>query len=286
LQFDGAGVAQNLEASVIRPLQALAQQRIGIGAVAATLLPVLGYGNRLLAQEMDRVLWHGARLADLSELPRIVFNSVDLDTAESVQFDATGVTHSLYGRHAAPDLTVSAAVAASCAFTPFTAPAILATTPDQWEGGALPGPGRLLLVDGVLQDNLGLDPIWHAPVLFISDSSLPRKLASPVRAHWHSILVHAQRVQFHFAREQRLARLREAWLNGRQCGAYWGLSEILWRGAGGRLGIRQASEVPGCDALPQLLSTPGYLLRLNDSVQQGLEQCGERLGNAALAGLV
>jgi NTE family protein len=276
LRFDAAGVAGNLEEEVIAPLRALAQLRIGVAAVASTLLPPLGAGNRLLARELDAALWRGARLGDLPARPRILLNAVDLDTAEAVRFGAAGLDHALWGAHPAAGVSLSQAVAASCAFTPFTAPAIVRLDPAAW-GGA-PGPARLLLADGVLQDNMGLDAIWDYATLLVSDSSLPRKLPSPVRPGWHSVLVHAQRVQFQFAREVRLARLRDAFAAGGRAGAYWGLRGAL--AAGGREAAPEA--VPGTEALPQLLRTPGYLLRLPEPTQRGLEACGAALCAAAL----
>jgi NTE family protein len=251
--------------------------------VAATLLPPLGQGNRLLARELDAAFWHGARLGDLPRQPRILLNAVDLDTAETVQFSAAGLDHRQWGRHRAAALPLTAAVAASCAFTPFTAPAVLRIAPADW----LPvgGPAQLLLADGVLQDNMGLDAIWDYATLLVSDSSLPRKLPSPMRPGWHSIFVHAQRTQFQFAHRLRLARLREVLASGQRSGCYWGLSGAFRHepGAAGELYDADPARIPGCEALPSLLRTPGYLLRLPLPIQHGLEHCAQALAGSVLA---
>lgn len=277
LDFDARGRARGLESAVLAPLTALAQLRIGLPASAAALLGIAGLPARLLASELDRLLFRGARLGDLPAAPAVLLTSVDLDCAEALVFSRAGVEHPLQGLLAAPTLPLVQAVTASCAFTPFFAPALVQTG----AGGQL-----LRLADGVLQDNTALDAVWDTHgTLLLSDASLPAKRATPIRGAWHSVLLHSQRSQFHHARRVRLRLLREQFAHGLRRGAWWGLAGE-WFSSGAAPGSGTA-EVSCGTALGEELLAHGRVaanfLRLPEQVQRTLENGAEQLAGSAVA---
>jgi NTE family protein len=283
LQFDSRGVAANLDAEVIGPLRAFAQNRIGIRAALASFAAPLGWASTQLVGDLNRLLFRGATLADLTPAPRVILSAVELATAEPVRFSHHGGWHAQHGKFSSPQTQVASAVAASCAYPPFFAPAILPVTAQGWRDAA-DGPGRLLLCDGVLEDNTGLEAVWpHHDLLLLSDASLPCKLPTPIRPLWHSILLHTQRVQFHHGRLSRLARLREQFAAGLKRGAYWGLSGDCFGGES-VAAIRERGANPGAET-EALWRIAANFVRLRPEVQQSLERQSQALCARALAAL-
>jgi NTE family protein len=268
LRFDARGVAVNYAEEVDAPLRALAQLRLGIASSVACFAAVTGWANRLLAEELDRVLFRRARLNALPRQPHFQLCAVCLDTAQPVVLDADGVAHAQHGRAAAPGLSLAAAVAASCAFTPFFAPAVVSVLSRAWERG---GPARLLLADGVLQDVTGTAHVWgRCGTLLVSDASLPAKYPTPLYPSWHSVLLHAQRVLFQQSRGARLERLADAMADGTRRGAYWGLGGPLRPGDG------DVAEAP------ELWRVTANFLRLPEGTQRALERSAEARAARAL----
>jgi NTE family protein len=139
----------------------------------------------------------------------------------------------------APPLKVARAVAASSCFPPVFGPLPAGIDPALLHGGRFPAGAkrerltrRLLLSDGGLYDNLGLEPVWkdHRVVL-VSDGGAPFRIggdAAPVRL---------LRRYLDIAGAQG-ASLRKRWLissfkTGVLEGAYWGIGSATDRyGAG------------------------------------------------------
>jgi NTE family protein len=162
-----------------------------------------------------------------------VFNTSNLQTGVDLRFGPKGIYDWKLGNAPAPDLLVAEVVAASSAFPIAFPPLVLKRDPKTYAGGALEERHdpqlndlrrRLVLSDGGVYDNLGLEPVWKDhQIVFCSDGGKPFALDPNPGQALPSRLLRAQDV----IGNQALA-LRKRWLiasyqNGVYQGAYWGI---------------------------------------------------------------
>jgi NTE family protein len=111
----------------------------------------------LLEAALDELLFKKAGLNDLPTKPHLVINATELRTGSAFRFGTMESGSWRWGRIHRNDISVAHAVAASAAY-PLFLPALDEThTFDK--GGALK-PGRVVLTDGGVYDNLGLGCLW------------------------------------------------------------------------------------------------------------------------------
>lgn len=188
-----------------------------------------------LAQAYEDRLTKGLRLGDLpaageERRPRFVFCASNLQTGVSFELSARRVGDYQLGYADAPEVSVADAVAASSSFPVAFPPLVLKLDPGRFSGGRLdPARARamarrIVLSDGGVYDNMGLEPVWksHATVL-VSDGGKPFQLDPDPGTAIVSRLLRVQDV----IGNQALA-LRKRWLvssfqEGRYGGAYWGI---------------------------------------------------------------
>jgi NTE family protein len=192
----------------------------------------------LLAQTYQDQLVGDLRLKDLAATrdaggPSFVFNTSNLQTGVDFTFGPDGVHDWKLGSASAPDLLVAEAIAASSAFPVAFPPLVLKFAPDLFHGGDLESTRdpraidfrrRVVLSDGGVYDNLGLEPAWkHHEAVFSSDGGKPFDLdVNPAQA----LPVRLLRVQDVIG-NQALA-VRKRWLiasyeKGVYAGTYWGI---------------------------------------------------------------
>jgi NTE family protein len=140
----------------------------------------------LLAQQYRDHLVGDLRLKDLVAVekagsPKFVFNSSGVQTGVDFVFSGDRVGDWKIGHASMPDVLVADAIAASSAFPIAFPPLVLKFEPGTFQGGALEGkPGyetmsrRVVLTDGGVYDNLGLEPVWKSHVAVLcSDGGKP-----------------------------------------------------------------------------------------------------------------
>ena len=136
-----------------------------------------------LAQEYEDHLVTGIKLGDLAQpgFPRFVFCASNLQTGASFEQSADRIGDYQIGHATIPEYRLSDAIAASSAFPIAFPPMVLKGPPGRFTDGKVP-PGdlhrqlarRILLTDGGVYDNRGLEPVWkrHRWVL-CSDGGKP-----------------------------------------------------------------------------------------------------------------
>jgi NTE family protein len=181
-----------VRARVIQPLLDLSRRFIDIPAfVGGTLIPGSTPGERF-AGALARHLYGDATLGALPATPEFVFNATNLGSGALWRFSRDFVGDYLVGGGARPDIPLSAAVAASCAFPPFFAPFRLrfpatAAWPVDGRLGRPEYRTRIDLGDGGIYDNLGLETAWKAfRTVVVSDGGgayqpSPRPPGDPLR---------------------------------------------------------------------------------------------------------
>jgi NTE family protein len=229
LSFDNAGVAGNLEELVVRPLQELAGRTVDVFAI---VLGALGPGSIAMrvAAAYRRHLFGNATLQSLPEVPRFVFNATSLQSGVLRRFSRPYAWDYRVGEVERPTTELAVVVAASSAFPPFLSPLVLRFP----EGAHLPGTGddlemapyttRLVLSDGGVYDNLGLETAWHGNrTVLISDGGGHMLPAPRPRALWPLQMLRVLSVIDNQVRSLRKRQAIDAFKGDLRDGTYWGI---------------------------------------------------------------
>jgi NTE family protein len=177
LEFDG-GRAGNFAELVAADIHSLAMRTIDAWAVLRGLAWFGPIGDRVAAA-YKRHVFGGMKLSDLPDEPRFVFNATNLQTGSLWRFSKPYMADYKVGQVLRPELELATAVAASSAFPPFLSPLKLKLR----EGEVVGFPGQaedppffrepytreVVLSDGGVYDNLGLQTASQCQVLLVSD---------------------------------------------------------------------------------------------------------------------
>jgi NTE family protein len=136
---------------------------------------------QLVAAAYDRTLFDGARLQSLPDEPRFIFTSANLQSGALWRFSKPYMGDYKVGRILAPNFSLSIAVAASSAFPPILSPLIMRLPIDSYTPTVSPPEvadarfrARVVLTDGGVYDNLGLEPvIKRTRTILVSDGGMP-----------------------------------------------------------------------------------------------------------------
>jgi NTE family protein len=169
----------DFESIFVSGMRAMARQQIDVFAVLRGL--VCGGVSKQVAAAYDRVLFAGARLQSLPDQPRFIFTASNLQSGALWRFSKPYMGDYKIGRILTPDFPVSAAVAASSAFPPFLSPLVLRLPADGYvpsePSDEFSNPvfrSRVVLADGGVYDNLGLEPIIkRTRKILVSDGGMP-----------------------------------------------------------------------------------------------------------------
>lgn len=161
----------------------LATRSIAVGSVIGGALDPFHSRLDKLAETYERDLFHGKKLGDLAEGPRIYLNSTNLATGNMFSFIAGGQGKSEMGDYElgfveAPNFPIARAVAASSAFPPVFPPLRL----DEKVYKHAAQCDYVTLSDGGLYDNLGVNPglagLNQLDYLLVSDGGKPYAIKS------------------------------------------------------------------------------------------------------------
>lgn len=235
LEFTEGGVATNLEESVVRPLRQMATTTVDVSAaVSGLLLPGTTIGARVAGAYRDR-LFGSATLQDLpddDEGPRFVINATNLQSGALWRFSRPYMADYRVGLVENPTVPLADAVAASSAFPPFLSPFVLEVDPTRytpesrtWELHREPFTNRVVLSDGGVYDNLGLETAWknHRTVL-ASDGGGWFQPRSRVARTWGRQMLRVLRVVDGQVRALRRQQVVGSYQAGERHGAFVGIA--------------------------------------------------------------
>lgn len=289
LEWDGLtwerGVAADLGAKVVAPVRELARQTIDVSsAVEGKVLPFADAGDRL-ADAYREHLFGRATLAQLPAppAPRFVLCATNLESGALFRFTRDAVVDWRVGRVRDPQIGLADAVAASSAFPPVLSPFDLDFRDADWEdeeGSDLTGPGyrgRLLLTDGGVYDNLGLEAVWKkCRTVLVSDAGGELTPDDSPSRLWGLQLLRVTRVIDHQVRTLRKQQVVASLAAGTRDGAYWGIRS-------------DTARFPLADPLPVdplrahvLAGVPTRLKALDDALQMRLVNWGYAICDTAL----
>ncbi|HEX8598542.1 MAG TPA: patatin-like phospholipase family protein [Chloroflexia bacterium] len=241
LRFSGDPIrgAENFKEEVVLPVRGLADKTIDIWAVlmglfwgGTTSTHIAAYYNRYLFR--DRNL---QALPKRGQGPDFVFNASNLQSGVLWQSSRGYIGDYRVGWIKNPDIGVAQAVAASSAFPPFLSPMVLTFDgkKHQFKRGSSsdlnqpPYTTNVLLTDGGVYDNLGLETAWkYFDTVLVSDGGGKMQAAKKPGRDWVRQVLRVRDMtdnQVRALRKRQLIasyRAPESDENHRK-GAYWGI---------------------------------------------------------------
>ena len=286
LSFDVTKTASDFVPHVVSPVRALARETIDSNAILLGLVLPGKISDRVTAA-YDEYLFHGATLQDLPDEPRFVLNATNVQSGALWRFMKPYMRDYRVGEVKQPTIPLATAVAASSAFPPVLSPVEMRIAPDSFtpDSGDLqeePYTSRVILSDGGVYDNLGLETAWKRyKTIFVSDGGGKLEPEPEPKNDWAR---HAYRVlnlidnQVRSLRKKQLIgsyRASPSDANHRE-GAYWGIRTDV-----ADYDLGNALPCPH-DRTMELAATPTRLKRLDDHLQERLINWGYAVCDAAL----
>lgn len=219
---------------VVAPIRKMAGTTIDEGAIfGGIFLP--GTVSDHVADQYDKLLFHGKTLQDLPDEPRFVINATNVQSGVLMRFSKPYMRDYRVGQILKPTLPLARAVAASSAFPPVLSPCEIKVAdygmqfePAQ-DGEDLHSPPYttdLILTDGGVYDNLGLETAWKRyDTILVSDGG--GHLAPEPSPH-HDWARHAYRVLNLIDNQVGALRTRQVvalFQQNVRKGAYWGIRQ-------------------------------------------------------------
>lgn len=285
LAFDDEGVAGNFEATVADDLLALAGKTIDVWAVLGGLFSFSSIARRVAAA-YRRELFGARTLQDLPDEPQFVLNATNLQTGELWRFSKARMADYRVGEVPTPDVELAAAVAASSAFPPVLSPLRMKLAPGAVVGfpGEPPPPlqrppytTRIVLSDGGVYDNLGLQQATGFPQVLVSDGGAKTADAPRPSGFWLLQMVRVFKVVDNQVLALRKSRLISSYTQANEplLGAYWGIRTLI-----ADYGVETLPAPP--ERTLELAETPTRLARLSEECQHRLVNWGYAVCDAAM----
>ena len=273
---------QTFKKEVIEPLRSLGRTTIDVkAAILGLILP--GRVSDRVAAAYESHLFGPATLQDLPDNPRFVFNATNVQSGALWRFMKPYMRDYRVGEVLKPTVKLSKAVAASSAFPPVLSPVELEleeTAFSPKSGSDLQRPPyttRVILADGGVYDNLGLETAWKRyRTILVSDAGGKLQAEPEPKSDWGR---HAYRVLDLVDNQVRSLRKRQvidSFKDGVRSGAYWGIrTDVL------DYGLQKTLPCPA-DATMKLAETPTRLQAMDDLLQERLINWGYAVCDAAL----
>ena len=237
LRFEN-GVATNFVDEVVNPIMRLAGYTIDVPSVLRGTLWFGSVGDKII-KAYRKHLFGNATLQDIVDeipgvSPRFVFNATNIQSGVLWRFMKPYMRDYRVGEVVKPKVGLAEVVAASAAFPPVLSPVELKLNPKDFT----PDSGtdlqedqfrkRVILSDGGVYDNLGLETAWKRyKTIFVSDAGGGYKAQAKPSRDW---VRHAVRVLFTIDNQVRSLRKRQivgAFVDEIRSGVYWSISQDL-----------------------------------------------------------
>jgi NTE family protein len=303
LGFNADGVAQKFKEQVAMPLHRLAGKTLDVqgmflGLCLGLIFP--GIAGRYVAWAYRRHLFKGRKLRDLPDdsrgkAPRFVINATNMQTTALWRFERPYMADYLVGCIGDTALVdMATAVAASSAFPPFLSPIVLNFKEGDYKGcppefyKSKPRLGhpsfttRVILTDGGVYDNLGLETAWKKyRTVLVSDGGAKTAPDPHPAINWFGQFMRVREAEDNQVRSLRKRQLKASYdlpegTEGHRFGTYWSM----------RIDIKEY-HVPGVLCCPfketfRLANEPTRLASLDGHKQKQLVNWGYAVCDAAV----
>jgi NTE family protein len=224
-----SGVGADFGPAVVDPVRALARETIDLPAVLLGALSLGSLGSQTAVYY--RHAFGQKTLQDLPDRPTFVLNSTSLQTGVLWRFSKPYMADWRVGIINNPKVELATAVAASSAFPPFLSPVIL----QLHESDFVPNSGfdlqrppfttRVLLTDGGVYDNLGLETAWKKyQTILVSDACAQGLPAERPALNWFMQIYRVLMVIDEQVGSLRKRQVIDSYVAGQRTGAYWGIA--------------------------------------------------------------
>jgi NTE family protein len=287
LSFDPARVRDDFLPEVVTPIRSLASETIDAESIILGIaLP--GRVSDRVAAAYEEHLFGAATLQDLPDEPRFVINATNVQSGVLWRFMKKCMRDYRVGEVLKPTIRLSRAVAASSAFPPVLSPMEMRLDPAAFTPNSgldlqrPPYTTKVILTDGGVYDNLGLETVWKRyRTVLVSDGGGKFRAEEEPKSDWAQ---HSYRVldlidsQVRALRQRQLIDSYEA-LPGAAThreGAYWGIRTDIVK-------YKLPDSLPCPSArTTDLAATPTRLKRLDEERQEQLINWGYAICDAAL----
>lgn len=282
LSFNPATLHGDFVDEVVKPLRKLAGETIDADAIIlGTLFP--GRISERIAGAYEEHLFGKATLQDLPDAPRFVINASNVQSGVLWRFMKPYMRDYRVGEVRAPKVALAQAVAASSAFPPVLSPVELRLDADDFtpnSGQDLqrePFTTRVILADGGVYDNLGLETAWkNYQTILVSDAGGKMQAEEEPHSDWARHSLRILDLIDNQVRSLRKRQLIDSYTSKARQGAYWGIRTHI-------ADYQVAHPLPCPPARTQdLAETPTRLKRLDRERQERLINWGYGVCDAAL----
>jgi NTE family protein len=283
LEFDEADRAVNFDQEVVERLRSFARRTIDVSAVVAGILLPGSTINKRLSRSYRR-LFSRHTLADLPDRPEFVFDATNLQSGDLWRFSNRVEGDWRVGSRQAPATELATVVAASSAFPPVLSPARLS-----FPAGALADGGdpevsvapyttRVVLSDGGVYDNLGLQAVWSRyEQVLISDAGGHIANATRPRSFWPLQILRVLKVIDNQVRDLRKSQAVQSFIDCRRTGTYWGIRSHVRD-----FPLDRPIASPSDATVEELAGVPTRLAGIDDRLQERLINWGYVICDTAL----
>jgi NTE family protein len=228
LQFDATtGISPVFAHEVVDPVRALAGVTLDVGdGLKGLFMP--GSIADYIAASYRKYLFGAATLQDLPDAPLFVINSTNVQTGSLWRFAKPYMADWQVGLIKNPTVDLAVAVGASSAFPPVLSPAHLTLDPNSFEagsGGGLQQPPyttNVLLTDGGVYDNLGLETAWkNCATILVSDGGAHMAPDPTPHTDWVRQALRVNDMTDNQVRDLRQRQLIGSFTSGERKGTYW-----------------------------------------------------------------
>ncbi|MGH3824909.1 MAG: patatin-like phospholipase family protein [Pseudonocardiaceae bacterium] len=233
LDFDSRGVANNLREEFVGPIRNLAGKTIDVGSVLQGIFTPGTVADKVTAAYRKH-LFGKATLQQLPDEPRFVINATNLQTGALWRFSKPYMADYQVGRILNPTVELAVAVAASSAFPPVLSPLRLTVDPEAFEvesRGPLYAPpfsSEVVLSDGGVYDNLGLETAWKRyRTILVSDGGGQMQPEGEIASDWARHAIRVNSVIDNQVRNLRKRQTIAGFQRNDRHGTYWGIRTPL-----------------------------------------------------------
>ena len=282
LDFDERGVARAFEVRVAVPVRGLAGHGVDIRAVFSGLMTPQTIAERVAAAYRRRIF--GRRtLQDLPEQPRFIINATNVGSGAIFRFERDQLADWRVGHVDRPQVEIAVAVACSSAFPSVLSPYLLSLEDAEWvtdpecdlaESGHR---DQVVLSDGGVYDNLGLETVWkRCHTVIVSDAGGQLAPDPRPKRDWPLHFIRVLRVIDSQVRALRKRQTIESLERGYRDGVYLGIRSHL-----ADYGLEDPLPAPP-ERTIALAEIATRLDALEETVQQRLVNWGYAICDAGL----
>lgn len=282
LSFSSSGARMEFIGKVVDPIRNMARHTIDASSIIEGLI-LPGTISDKIASDYEKHLYGAATLQNFPDKPRFVINATNVQSAALWRFSKPYMRDWRVGMVKNPKVKVAVAVAASSAFPPVLSPATLELDADDFTPGSgfdlqqEPYTTRVILSDGGVYDNLGLETVWKRyKTVLVSDGGGKTQPEEEPKKDWARHSYRILNVIDNQVRSLRYRQLISAYRAGLRGGAYWGIRTNI-----ADYGVDDALPCPH-EWTDELAATPTRLKRVPEDRQRDLINWGYAVCDAAL----